>query len=129
MFLDSMKLRVMFMGVGLVALMVFLLAGGRLGPGNRGVIQIEYGIEPRLFEGAEVEVDGEPAGVLKPFGSATRTGFEVRKGTHRVRVKCPGYASLSREISIDPGSTVMLVLDIQDNLGRDGQGRPVVTFQ
>ncbi len=129
MFLDSLRLRLAFMGIGLVALAIFLLAGGHLGPGNRGSIVIEFGADPEHFAGAQVEVDGKVVGVLKPFGSATKMGFAVKKGAHSVRVLRPPYGSRAREISVEPGVPVFLILNYDDAVDVTGRMQPVISFQ
>ena len=110
--LDSFRIRLSLMGIGAVAVCVYLLAGGRIGPGNLGTIQIEYGTYPEAFEGLQVAIDGEVAGALKPFGAATRTVFAVREGRHLVRVKSTQYGCRGRIVNVESGHTMVLVLDV-----------------
>ena len=76
MYLDALRIRLSLMAMGLVALLTFVALGGRIGPGSRSTVIIDYSIEPRLFEGAEVVIDGESAGLLHLLGSHPRTGFD-----------------------------------------------------
>jgi hypothetical protein len=129
MFLDAMRIRLGLMGVGLVAFLVYLIGGGKLGPGPGGSIVIEYGIDAHAFEGAAVEVDGALVGKLAPFGSATRTGFPVKRGLRSVRVLTPSFESETRRVEVLAGRTVMLIVDVQERTDGRGKSRPVVTFQ
>lgn len=111
--LDSFRIRLSLMAIGAVVLGMYLLAGGRIGPGNLGTIQIEYGTYPEAFEGLQVAIDGEVAGVLKPFRAATtRTVFAVREGRHLVRVKSNDYGCRGRIVNVESGHTMVLVLDV-----------------
>ena len=101
----------------------------REGRAGRGSVLIEYGVDPNGLVGSQVEVDGRLVGVLKPFGSANRTGFALRKGSHTVRVLRAGYESQSREVNVEPGIPVMLIVDYGDSMGAAGVSRPVITFQ
>jgi hypothetical protein len=127
--LDAMRIRLGLMGVGLVAFLVYLIAGGKTGPGPDGSIVIEYGIDSHAFEGASVEVDGALVGKLAPYGSATRTGFPVKQGLRSVRVLTPAFESEPRRVEVAAGRTVMLIVDVQQRANDQGKSRPVVTFQ
>lgn len=126
--LDSLRIRLGLMGAGIVTILFFIAMGGRLGPPTTGSIVIEYGMYPRDFEGLSVEIDGEVAGVLKPFGGATKTGFAVREGDHEVRVLHPRFRSESRHLEVVAGRPALLILDIGDRVGKDGTSEPVLTF-
>lgn len=119
--LDSMRLRAAFMGMGLVTLAIYLVAGGRFGPSDKGTILIEYGAYPEAFEGLEVAIDGESAGVLKSFGAQTRTAFAVKPGTHRVTVVGAKFACRARDVDVRSGGTVPLLLDAGETMGASKQ--------
>lgn len=117
--LDAMRIRAALMLMGVVGLMVYLIAGGPLRP--KPVVTVEFGMYPDVFQGLTVEIDGQPAGTLKPFGAATRTGFEVKEGRHSIRVVHPKYASVPRQVTVTPGQPVLLIMDMQSTT--DEQGR------
>ena len=91
MVLNAFKIRMGLMGVGAIVVVMYLLAGGRLGPGNRGIVQIEFGLYPEKFEGMQVAVDGRPAGVLKSHGATTRSAFAIEKGRHEITLVSPEF--------------------------------------
>ncbi len=128
MYLNAFRIRVALIGAGIVTTLIYLAMGGRFGPGNKGAIQIEYGMYPDEFQGAEVVIDGAVAGMLKPFGSATRTGFEVEQGEHVVTIRHPRFDSRERRVEIKPGRGVLLILNIGSDLSASGQERPTITF-
>jgi len=129
MYLNAFRIRVALIGAGILTTLIYLALGGRFGPGNNGAIQIEYGMYPEEFQGAEVLIDGAVAGTLKPFGSATRTGFEVQAGEHVVRIRHPKFASRERKVQIKPGGGTLLILNFGDpGMSAAGQGGPVITF-
>lgn len=126
--LDSLRIRLGLMGAGILTLAFFLAMGGHLGAPTTGSIVIQYGMYPREFEGLSVEIDGQVAGVLKPFGSAMMTGFKVAEGAHDVRVLHPRMRSDVRHVEVVMGRPAVLILDIGDHTARDGTSEPVVTF-
>jgi hypothetical protein len=128
-YLNALHIRLSLMALGIVSLITFLALGGRLGPGNKGVIQIDYGIEPRSFAGLEVEIDGQTAGTLRPFGNASRTGFEVAKGMHQVRVRHPEFACEPRRVEVEPGRNVLLILDVGEGADAKGSMRSVLELR
>jgi hypothetical protein len=117
--LDAMRIRAALMLMGVVSLVVYLIAGGPLKP--KSVVTVEFGMYPDVFQGLTVEIDGEPAGTLQPFGAATRTGFEVKEGKHSIRVVHPRYSSVPRQVTATPGQPVLLIMDMQSTM--DAQGR------
>ncbi len=128
MFLNVFKVKMVFVVAGLAVLGGFLAAGGRFGP--RSTIVIEYGMYPRDFAGLEVEIDGEVAGVLKGFGAATRTAFEVEDGRHVVTVRHPELECRPRTVTSGAGGrSVVLILDYRDQARADGTVKPVLAFQ
>lgn len=127
MFLNAFRIRLALMGAGILSAILYAAMGGRFGPSNAGVIQIEYGVYPEAFQGLQVAIDGQPAGELKPFGAATRTGFEVEEGRHEVRIISSRFTSRPRSVNVESGHTVMLVLDIGDTAA--GGSKPEVYFQ
>src|SRR5688572_7164031 len=110
--LDSMRIRATLMLMGVVAFGVYLMAGV---PGRpKSIVQVEFGMYPDVFQGLTVEIDGEPAGTLKPFGAATRTGFEVKEGRHAIKVRHPKFASVARDVDVTAnGQPVLLIMDMQ----------------
>jgi hypothetical protein len=129
MFLDAMKIRIGMILVGLVMMGVYVAYGGRFGPGDRGVIQIEYGAYPEMFAGLTVEIDGKPAGVLKSFGRSTRTVFSVKEGEHTVRVLHPNLLSEPRLVDARTTLPVLLILDEHMAVDEHGATRQAIAFQ
>lgn len=128
MFLNALHIRLGLMVVGALLLGVFLAFGGRLGP--RPVIQVEYGMYPEVFQGMTVEIDGQRAGTLHPFGAANRTGFVVKEGRHSVRVVHPAYASVARDVDVRAdGRPVLLILDLQQNLDPRAASKTAIAWQ
>ena len=98
-------------GLVLMGIMALMTNGTFLG-GDRSVIQIEFGMYPEEFEGLEVVIDDRSAGKLQYFGRATRTGFEVEHGRHKVEVVHPEFESVPATVAAGPqNSTVLLLLD------------------
>jgi hypothetical protein len=129
MFLNAFRIRLALMGAGILTLCVYLAMGGRLGPPRHGAITIEYGMYPDEFQGLAVEIDGVVAGTLKPFGSATRTAFEVKPGEHAIRVLHPQLGSQTRTLKVDAGEGELLILDFRDQVGTPGATTMAVGFQ
>jgi len=70
-------------GIALMSLW-FMVAGGQ-----KSIIQINYNMYPEVLEGAEVVIDDEVVGTLKPIGRNHLTGFEVEDGSHVVSIRHP----------------------------------------
>lgn len=96
-------------GAGAVTMAVFFMMGGALSP-TTGAIQIDFSIDEKGFAGLEVEIDGEAAGRLKPFGALMRSGFEVEEGAHTVRVLHPEYRCEPSQVEVVAGQRVLLLL-------------------
>jgi hypothetical protein len=129
MFLDAMRLRLSLMAAGLVALVVVSLSGGWFGPRNANTLTIDYAIDTRAFEGAQVEVDGRIVGTLAPTAHAARTVFMVGKGLHAVRVLHPDYACAPRRVDVSGGSGELLMLEIGEIADRGGTIQPEITLR
>ena len=82
--MNALHMRFAAIAGGILLLGFFILSGGSLG--SPEVIQIDFGMYPEVFEGAEVEIDGKVVGTLERTGQATRAGFKVEEGKHVVRV-------------------------------------------
>jgi hypothetical protein len=128
MYLNAFRIRIGLIGAGILTTLIYVALGGRFGPGSKGAIQIEYGMYPEEFSGAEVLIDGEVAGTLKPFGSATRTGFEIERGEHAVRIRHPRFPSMERKVQVEAGSGVLLILNITSGMASNGASRPTISF-
>jgi hypothetical protein len=129
MFLDAMKIRIGMILVGIILVGVYFAAGGRIGAGDRGVIQIEYGAYRDDFQGLTVEIDGKAAGTLHGFGPSTRKAFAVSEGDHAVRIIHPHLPSEMRMVKVGAGHTVMLILDEHMALDGHGREREEIAFQ
>jgi hypothetical protein len=108
-----LHLRMGAIGAGIVLVALFLLGGGTLG--GRRVVQIEFGAAPGEFEGLAVEIDGRVVGRLERFGEATRSGFEVARGTHSVCVRHPDIPCEPASVALDrSGEKARLMLDFEE---------------
>ena len=125
---DAMRLRAAFMLMGVVAVAIwFMVTGGRMPP--KPVVQIEFGSYPD-FQGMTVQIDGKPAGKLQTFGSATRSGFEVKEGRHVIKVVDRRYKSIARNVDVKANRTpVLLILDFQQTVDRNGRMATAIGWQ
>lgn len=117
------------MGAGAVTMALFLMMGGSMFPGDKGIVQIEFGIYPEELEGCEVEVDGEIVGKLQYFGAATRTGYELEEGDHMVRVIHPEFRMEPYRVEVTSGQTHLFLLDIGGARTADGEEYSALYFQ
>jgi hypothetical protein len=114
--------------VGLVMLAAYLAWGGSFGRTSN--IAIEFGINPREFDGLAVEIDGKPAGKLRASGQETRTTFRVSKGEHTVRVLHPTYPSVVRTVTTGGADgPAFLAVGFAEMAAADGRPEIVVTFR
>lgn len=112
--LRSLRWRAAITIAGAVFALMYLLASGR-GPGY--LIQIDYTWAASFLDSAEVEIDGEVAGILQPYGRSQRvTGFEVEPGQHVVRVLREGCESKPDTVLLSSTGTRLAVLmaDVDD---------------
>ncbi len=86
--LTSLHMRFAAIGIGIVLLAIVGLSGG-LRERPPGYVQIDFSMDPVLFEGLVVEIDGQAVGRLETVGQATRNAFGVGYGSHEVRVLHP----------------------------------------
>jgi hypothetical protein len=113
---------------GLVILAAYLATGGSIG--RKGSIAIEFGLNPREFDGLAVEIDGKPAGKLQARGQETRTTFRVSSGEHTVRVLHPTYPSVVRTVTTGGGDgQALLFVGFAEMAAADGRPEIVVTFR
>jgi hypothetical protein len=126
--LNALHMRFGAIAGGIIVLAMFFAFGGSFG-GDR-VIQLDFSLYPEVFEGCQVEIDGKVVGTLEPVGQATRNGFKVRKGSHKVRVVHPELASRTAEVELEqPGEKVRFLLDIAETYDERGGSKPVITLQ
>ena len=127
--LNALHMRFAAIAGGILLLAGYTLCGGSFG-GDR-IVQIDFGMDPDYFEGMQVEIDGRIAGKLRVHGQVARTGFEVGKGTHRVRVIHPEIES--EPVSLDmqaPGQTARLMLQIVERYDSETRtSRPVLSLE
>lgn len=98
-------------GAGLVVAWV-VMAGG-----TTHIIQIDYRWGGPFLDSAQVEIDGEVAGILQRYGRSTYvTGFEVEPGEHVVRVLREGCEGTPRTVRIggDDGRLATFMADVED---------------
>ncbi len=123
------RVRIAAMISGILVIGLFVAMGGSLTPSNKSVVLVQFGMYPDEFEGLEVFIDDEPAGRLRRFGNAFKTGFEVEDGDHEIRVKHPELACQPGRFSSGPGGrTVMLILDFSSRRTPNGESESVVVF-
>lgn len=81
--------------------------------GSRSAIVVEWGLAPETLEGCEVEIDGEIAGMLQRVTPTTRTGFEVKDGSHTIAILHPEYYCEVKEVTTGGlQKQVVLVADL-----------------
>ena len=73
--LDAIRIRVMMMSAGLLTVLIFLIASGRIGGKPHGMIAIEWGAYPEAFAGLDVEVDGQVVGKLAYLSARAASGL------------------------------------------------------
>jgi hypothetical protein len=127
--LDAIRIRVMMMSAGLLTVLIFLIASGRIGGRPHGMIAIEWGAYPEAFAGLDVEVDGQVVGKLTYLGARAASGFEVAEGPHEVRVVGPKWRSVPRKVEVRRDHTSRFMLDVQESVGADGQTLPALVLQ
>ena len=128
MYLNAMRMRLLWAGAMVLILVFALYWGGSAVFGVQTAISIEWGIEPDLV-GSRVEVDGKPVGKLEKFGQATRTGFPVGTGKHTVRVVSEIFECPPHEITLKRGERLHLWLDIEESMSAGGGLEPRLTFR
>jgi hypothetical protein len=129
MFLNSMRIRLGMIATGIILSGAYFMCGGMNGSKNTS-IQIEFGMYPNEFLGSQVEIDGQPAGELKKFGNALRTGFLVKEGEHEVAIVHPKLDSEICTVETEKGRPVVLILDIAEQYNaEDGTSEAMIVFQ
>jgi len=114
-------------GILISGILLIVLWWATLGR-NPCVIQIEFGIDPRGFEGLPVVIDGEVVGRLQRMGAATRTGFKVKDGDHTIRLQHPRLPSEPAHVTSGVGGrTVMLLADYQSR-SLDGEEQTYIVL-
>jgi hypothetical protein len=95
-------------------------------PSSDEIFQIEFGMAPEIFVGAEVVVDGAVLGVIERRGSRTVNGFRVPEGDHEVELRVEGFQSRSVRITSGfGGGRPFLIADIESG-GRLGDPEVIV---
>jgi len=115
--MNALHMRFAAIAGGILLLGFFILSGGSLG--SPEVIQIDFGMYPEVFEGAEVEIDGKVVGTLERTGQATRAGFEVKEGKHVVRVLHAELGSQEMRVEVRKGEKVRVMLDMIEHYDRE----------
>lgn len=125
--LNALHIRFGLIGAGVVLLVGYLIAGGSLS--SPEVIQLDFSMYPEVFEGCDVEIDGQVVGQLEPYGRTMRAGFEVKKGRHVVRVLHEEFDSVPLEVDVSkPGQKARLMLDLVEQYD-DGRIRTAIAMQ
>jgi hypothetical protein len=110
-------------------LTAIMLTSGLIG-GSRSAIVVEWGLCEELLEGCEVEIDGDVVGRLQHFGKATRTGFEVKEGSHTLAIVHPEMDCELKEITTGGSHrSVTLIADVNSWVRPDGSTESVIVFQ
>jgi len=118
--LQPLHLRIGAVAAGILLVALFVLGGGSFG-GTR-IVQIEFGLAPGEFEGLAVEIDGRVVGRLERLGQATRSGFEVGRGTHSVCVRHPELPCEPASVALErSGERARLMLDFEERYDADSR--------
>ena len=115
--MNALHMRFAAIAGGILLLGFFILSGGSLG--SPEVIQIDFGMYPEVFEGAEVEIDGKVVGTLERTAQATRTGFKVKEGKHVVRVLHAELGSQEMRVEVWKGEKVRVMLEMVEYYDRE----------
>ncbi len=122
------KMLLFGMGSGLVVALAFVFTGGLSTAEAR--VAIEFGIEPELFEGLEVEIDGEIAGRLESTGRVTRRAFSLELGEHVIRIVHPEMRSEPRRVDLAlRNQTLHLLADIEEHASAGGRSEMVLVLR
>lgn len=112
--LNALHMRFAAIGTGVVLLAVLALCGG-LEKRPPGYVQIDFSMDPGLFEGLVVEIDGVAVGRLETVGETTRNAFGVTYGDHEVRVLHPSIGCRAATVKLEhPTQRLPLMLQIGD---------------
>jgi PEGA domain len=128
MYLNAMRMRLLWVGAMVLLLIFAVYYGGSAVFGIQTAISIEWGIDQDLV-GSVVEVDGKAVGKLEKYGQATRTGFPVSPGKHTVRLVTDAYECPPREVEVKRGERLHLLLDFEDYTNAQGGISPRITFR
>jgi hypothetical protein len=104
---------IMLIGAGLVV--AWVVMSGR----TSHLIQIDYTWGRGFLDSAEVEIDGEVAGVLQPYGEGNYvTGFRVDAGEHVVRVLREGCEGIPDTVTLGgaSGRLAVFMADLDDGV-------------
>ena len=102
---------IMLVGAGLV--MAWVVMSG----GTRHIVQIDYTWGGPFLDSAQVEIDGQIAGVLQRYGRSNYvTGFEVEPGEHVVRVLRDGCEGTPKTVRLggEDGRLATFMADVED---------------
>jgi len=96
---------------GVLLLGAYLVFGGTFD--SPRMISLDFGMEPDLLEGCDVEIDGTVVGKLVRHDQSTRMAFEVTRGAHVVRVLHPNFDSLPARVTVRrSGEKARLIVDL-----------------
>jgi hypothetical protein len=108
---------------------IALISLWRLCTGEPGyLVQVDFSIDPELFSGAEVVIDGQPVGRLQPSGPRNLTAFRVEEGEHTVELRREGYSSEPTRFTAGFGGGGPLIADL-DSRRVDGEYRVVMVLR
>jgi hypothetical protein len=72
-------------------------------------LQIDFSASPDVLVGAELFVDGNPAGELRPAGSTNVSTFKVASGDHSLELRKEGHESQAFQlVGTEAGGTSLL---------------------
>jgi len=89
------------------------------------VVRVDFSIDPGIFTGAEVFIDGKAVGFLRPTGSRNLTGFRVEEGEHTLEIRREGYRSEATRFTAGFGGPGALFADLES---RNPDGEPFTTL-
>ena len=98
----------------ILSVLACLLVSGAFGCAkSQPAIVVDYGIEPKEFEGRDIELDGKIVGKLKREGQKPRTSFPVEAGDHAIRVAGQKYDSSPEVVTVKAGEELVVFVDIK----------------
>jgi hypothetical protein len=112
----------------LVGAILLILLWRFCGGAPSHLVQVDFSIDPELFSGAEVVIDGKVVGSLQPYGTRNLTGFHVEEGEHTVEIRLDGHLSEPTRFVAGFGGGGRLIADLESR-ALEGAPRTVLVLR
>jgi len=118
--------RAAWLVTGALVMLLWRLAAGK----PEQVVQIEFGMDPETFTGAEVLVDGQVVGTLERLRSRTLNGFRVEEGRHEIALRKEGFAAEAIVVDVGAfGAGPPRLLAVVEDRWTGGEVQPVLVLR